>query len=93
MYCNTQVTFDASTANARSESAIVVNPTNPQNIVGSSKRFTNPATYDFSLAAYASFDGGTSWTEAAPLGLQPGWAGVSDPTLAWASAVSAPRIA
>jgi hypothetical protein len=86
VYCNTQVTFDASTANARSESAIVVNPTNPQNIVGSSKRFTNPATYDFSLSAYASFDGGTSWTEAAPLGLQPGWAGVSDPTLAWDAA-------
>jgi hypothetical protein len=83
MYCNTQVTFDASTFNARSESAIAVNPGNPSNIVGSSKRFTNPQTYDFSLAAYASFDGGTSWVEAPPLGLLPGWAGVSDPTLAW----------
>jgi hypothetical protein len=86
VYCNTQVTFDASTANARSESAIIVNPVDPSNIVGSSKRFTNPQTYDFSLAAYASFDGGTSWTEAATLGLQPGWAGVSDPTLAWDAA-------
>jgi hypothetical protein len=86
VYRNTQVTFDASTANARSESAITVNPVNPLNVVGSSKRFTNPQTYDFSLAAYASFDGGTSWTEAAPLGLQPGWAGVSDPTLAWDAA-------
>jgi hypothetical protein len=86
VYCNTQVTFDASTANARSESAITVNPSNPANIVGSSKRFTDPQTYDFSLAAYASFDSGTSWTEAAPLGLEPGWAGVSDPTLAWDAA-------
>jgi hypothetical protein len=83
VYCNTQVTFDASTANARSESAISVNPSNPANIVGASKRFTNPQTYDFSLAAYASFDGGTSWTEAAPFALQPSWAGISDPTLAW----------
>lgn len=86
MYCNTQVTFDASTANARSESAVVVNPFDSANVVGASKRFTNPQTYDFSLAAYASFDGGTSWVEAAPLGLQPGWAGVSDPTLAWDAA-------
>jgi hypothetical protein len=86
MYCNTQVTFDTSPANARSESSIVVNPRNPSNIVGASKRFTNPQTYDFSLAAYASFDGGTSWIEAPPLGLQPGWAGISDPTLAWDAA-------
>lgn len=86
MYCNTQVTFDASAANARSESAVSVNPGNPLNVVGASKRFTNPQTYDFSLAAYASFDGGTSWTEAAAFPLQPGWAGISDPTLAWDSA-------
>jgi hypothetical protein len=83
VYCNTQVTFDASTANARSESAIAVNPADPSNIVGSSKRFTDIYTYDFSLAAYASFDGGTSWTEAPALGLLPGWGGISDPTLAW----------
>lgn len=86
MYCNTQVTFDASPANARSESAIAVNPFNPSNIVGASKRFTNPQTYDFSLAAYASYDGGTSWMEAPPLGLQSGWGGISDPTLAWDAA-------
>jgi hypothetical protein len=83
VYCNTQVTFDSNPANARSESAISVNPFNPANIVGASKRFINPQTYDFSLAAYASFDGGTSWVEAPAFGLQPGWAGISDPTLAW----------
>ena len=86
MYCNTQVTFDSNPANARSESAISVSPFNPANIVGASKRFTNPQTYDFSLAAYASFDGGTSWVEAPAFGLQPGWAGISDPTLAWDNA-------
>ena len=83
MYTNTQVTFDANPANARSESAISVNPRNPANIVGASKKFTNPQTYEFTLAAYASFDGGTTWTESAPLGFQPGWGGISDPTLAW----------
>jgi hypothetical protein len=84
-YCNTQVTFDASPANARSECALSVNPLNSANFVGSSKRFNNPQTYDFSLAAYASSDGGTSWVEAAPLGLLPGWGGISDPALAWDS--------
>ena len=83
MFCNTQVTFDTSANNARSECAISVNPRNPSNIVGASKRFTNPDMYEFSLAAYASFDGGVSWLEAAPFGLESGWAGISDPTLAW----------
>jgi hypothetical protein len=77
------VTFDTSVNNARSECAIVVNPSNPSNIVGASKRFTNPHSYEFSLSAYASFDAGVSWLEAAPFGLQAGWAGISDPTLAW----------
>lgn len=81
--CNRRVTCDTSTSNARSESAIAINPLDPYNIVGSSKRFTNPATYAFSLAAYASFDGGQSWTEAPPLALLPGWAGTSDPAVAW----------
>lgn len=81
--CNRRVTCDASTSNARSESAIAVNPLDAYNLVGSSKRFTNPATYAFSLAAYASFNGGQSWTEAAPLILQAGWAGTSDPAVAW----------
>jgi hypothetical protein len=83
VFCNTQVTFDASANNARSECAISFNPRNPANIVGASKRFTNPTLYEFSLAAYASFDGGVSWIEAAPFGLMAGWAGISDPTLAW----------
>ncbi|MBA3920153.1 MAG: exo-alpha-sialidase [Nostocaceae cyanobacterium] len=81
--CNRRVTCDASPSNARSESAIAINPLDPYNIVASSKRFTNPATYAFSLAAYATFDGGQSWIEAPPLALQPGWAGTSDPAVAW----------
>jgi hypothetical protein len=81
--CNRRVTCDPSPSNDRSESDIAVNPLDPYNMVGSSKRFTNPAIYAFSLAAYATFDGGQSWTEASPLALQPGWAGTSDPAVAW----------
>ena len=81
-YCNIQVSFDTNPAHARSESAVAVNPSNPLNIVGASKRFNNPQTYDFTLATYASFDGGISWTEAA-LELEAGWGGISDPILAW----------
>jgi hypothetical protein len=80
---NIRVTCDASPSNDRSESTIEVNPTNPYNLVGSSKRFTNPQTYAFSLAAYATFDAGRSWQEAPPLGLLAGWDGVSDPTVAF----------
>jgi hypothetical protein len=82
-HCNIRVTFDTSPDNARSESSIAVNPLNPYNMVAGSKRFTNPSQYEFSLAVYSTFDGGQSWTEAAPLTLLPGWAGTSDPALAW----------
>jgi hypothetical protein len=80
---NIRVTFDTNPDNARSESSIAVNPLNPNNMVAGSKRFTNPSQYQFSLAVYSTFDGGQSWTEAPPLTLLPGWAGTSDPALAW----------
>lgn len=95
--CNRRVTCSPDPHNDRSESAVVVNPLNPYNIVGASKKFTDPHTYQFSLAAYSSFDGGQSWSESAPLQLlktgdmdaqgviwagDP-WAGLSDPTVTW----------
>ena len=83
---NVQVTFDSNPNNDRSESSLAVNPLNASNMVGSSKKFTDPATYSFLLAAYATFDGGASWTEAAPLQLPPGAAGTSDPAVAWDNA-------
>jgi hypothetical protein len=82
-YCNIQVSFDTDLNNARSESAVAINPANPLNIIGASKRFINKDTYEFTLATYASFDGGISWTEGAPLEFRGGWGGISDPTLAW----------
>ena len=89
MWCNTQVTFSPSTANARSESELEVNPLNASNFVGASKRFTNPQTYAFTLAAYSTIDAGETWTEAAPLvllgdaDLNKAWSGISDPAIAW----------
>src|SRR4051794_19846365 len=88
VWCNTQVTFSSSPANARSESELEVNPLNARNFVGASKRFTNPQTYAFTLAAYSSFDAGETWTEAPPLMLlgdpdaDRAWSGISDPAIA-----------
>jgi hypothetical protein len=91
--CNRRVTCDPSPSNDRSESDIAVNPLDPYNMVASSKRFTDPAIYAFSLAAYATFDGGQSWVESPPLALQPGWAGTSDPAVAWDDAGNAYLVA
>ena len=81
--CNRRVSCDASPSNARSESALTVNPLDPYNLVGSSKRFTDPATYQFSLVAYYTFDGGLTWGEAPPLALPAGEDGISDPAVAF----------
>jgi hypothetical protein len=80
--CNRRVSCDASPSNARSESALTANPLDPYNLVGSSKRFTSPATYQFSLVAYYTFDGGLTWGEA-PLALPAGEDGISDPAVAF----------
>lgn len=64
MWCNTQLTFSPSPDNARSESELETDPRNPLNVVSASKRFIHPSTCDFTLAAYAGFDGGESRTEA-----------------------------
>jgi hypothetical protein len=80
---NIQVTHDSNANNDRSESALVVNPLDENNMVGSSKRFTDPATYAFSLAAYATFDAGSSWTDSGPLEMPKEWGGTSDPAVAF----------
>ena len=59
---NVQVTHDSDPHNDRSESSLAANPTDPTNLVGASKKFTDPATYQFSLAAVYSTDGGQSWS-------------------------------
>jgi hypothetical protein len=93
--CNRRVTCSTSPSNDRSESAVVINPQNPYHLVGASKKFISPHTYDFSLACYFSFDGGQSWDESPSLSLIPSnvihsgtgknddWVGISDPALAF----------
>jgi hypothetical protein len=70
---NRRVTYSKSTNNARSECSIAINPRNPYNIVAASKRFTDPAKYEFSLAVYTTFDGGETWQETADLKIPKEW--------------------
>ena len=80
---NIQVTFDNNVNNARSESAIVINPNNPLQMVAASKKFNNLHTYDFTLAAAYSTDGGKTWQDSAAFALPAGSTVMTDPTLAW----------
>jgi hypothetical protein len=80
---NIQITHDANPSNARSESAILINPNNPLQIVSSSKKFRNLHTYDFTLASSYSTDGGNSWNDSADFALPAGTTVMTDPTLAW----------
>jgi hypothetical protein len=83
---NVEVTFDSNPKNDRSESSIAANPTDPQNLVGASKKFTDPTTYQFSLAAVYSIDGGQTWSlgdnlQLPPLILDESVDGTSDPVV------------
>jgi hypothetical protein len=79
---NIQVTHGASLNDARSESVILINPNNPEQIVGASRKCKNLNAYDFTVATVYSTDGGIKWHDSAPLAT-PGWSGLSDPALAW----------
>jgi hypothetical protein len=80
---NIQVSHDLDPSNARSESAVLINPNNPQQIVASSKKFRNLHTYDFTLATAYSSDGGKTWSDSSDLAFPPGTTVMTDPTLAW----------
>ena len=67
---------------ARSESAITVNPKDPSNMVGVSKKFIDPSVYLFSLGPIYTVDGARTWHQSA-LPMQPGWDGMTDPTVAF----------
>ena len=56
---------------AHSEPMVAINPTNPRNVVGGSKMFTDPAHYQFQIGVYTSFDSGCTWTDN---GVLPGFA-------------------
>ena len=79
---NIRVTIDNNPNNARSESNLAINPNNPQQIVGASKKFANIQTYNFTLATVYSEDGGKTWHDSAALAMA-GFTVMTDPTLAW----------
>jgi hypothetical protein len=59
---NIRVTY-AAMNEPRSESSIVVDPRNPNRLLGVSKRFFDPQKYIFSLGAVFSEDGGDTWED------------------------------
>jgi hypothetical protein len=65
---------------ARDASALLVNPLDPQHIVGV-EEITLPNGVPV-ISARVTFDGGGSWREAWPLPLEADWAGVIGPVLA-----------
>lgn len=72
----------SSPSQSRSESAIVINPKNPNHMIGSSKKFIDPAVYRFKLGVIYTFDAGNTWKES-DLPLKQGWDCMSDPALAF----------
>ena len=65
---------------SRSESVVVVNPLNSQNMICASKKFIDPQKYHFTISTSYTMNGGQNWTESQPA-LQPGWDGMTDPDL------------
>lgn len=53
-----------------SECMVVLDPTDPNHLLGSSKFFYVPQTYDFYTGVFESYDGGQTWTEAIPNGVR-----------------------
>jgi len=80
---NVQVT-QSNTTNPRSESTLAINPINQDNLVGCSKKFTNPHKYHAFLGPVYSLDGGSTWSESS-LPLQPSWQSMTDPSVAFDS--------
>ena len=69
-----------SLATARNASALLVNPLDPQHIVGV-EELTLPDGVPV-ISARTSFDGGACWRESWPLPVEAEWAGVVGPVLA-----------
>ncbi len=78
---NRQVTF-SNENQSRSESAVAINPVNPQNIICVSKKFTEPDWYWFSVEPMVTTDGGYLWNSM-PLPKPDEVDGWSDPVVAF----------
>jgi hypothetical protein len=78
---NQRATF-SNPSQSRSESCVVINPQNPSNMIGASKKFIDPAIYLFKIGVVFTFDGGKTWKES-ELPMKQGWDGMTDPALAF----------
>src|SRR5258708_2320370 len=79
---NIQATHGASLNDARSESIILINPNNSEQIVGASRKCKDIRAYDFTVATVSSTDGGIRGHDSALL-VTPNWSGVSYRASAW----------
>ena len=79
---NVQVTNDGP-ANSRSESSLAIDPSNPQRLLGASKKFTDPTTYSFTVAGTISEDGGATWHDLPALEIPNGGTELTDPWVAF----------
>jgi len=78
---NRRATF-SDPSQSRSESCIAINPLDAQNMIGVSKKFTDPAAYLFKVGVVYTFDGGESWHEA-ELPAPTDWDCMTDPWVAF----------
>jgi uncharacterized repeat protein (TIGR01451 family) len=53
-----------------SEVMVYLDPTDPNHLLGCSKFFWNPPTYDFYTGVFESYDGGYTWSEMQPPGVE-----------------------
>ena len=85
---NVRVTTSPLPEQARSESVVVANPKNDQNLICASKKFIAPDDYHGTISTSFSTDGGKSWTESEPA-RETGWDGMTDPDLTFDAAGNA----
>jgi hypothetical protein len=53
-----------------SEVMVYLDPTDPNHLLGASKFFYQPATYDFYTGVFESYDAGLTWTQFQPAGIE-----------------------
>lgn len=85
---NVQVSRDGAVAGASlpvtdfSEVMLAADPTDPDHLLGCAKLFHTPAAYRFHSGVFESFDGGRSWSQRQPDGVE-GYTLTSDPVAAF----------
>jgi hypothetical protein len=70
-----------------SEVALAIDPTDPEHLLGCSKFFYKPESYGFYTGVFESFDGGLTWSQRQPRGVED-YSLTSDPVTAFDGAGS-----